>query len=166
MPQLRRILRKLISSPAIQFKGNGFYITDYAKKNIPDKEGKPKDKPKAGKSGETKAGAPSRRKPTKKPVRQTLLGLEGGRRAMKIVVRTPNWIGDVIFALPALESLKANYPEAEIWLAADAWVQGIFAGDEYAEPHHSSAGPVEQWQGLAGGRPNDLKARVSISACS
>jgi len=26
-------LRKLISSPAIQFKGSGFYITDYAKGN-------------------------------------------------------------------------------------------------------------------------------------
>ena len=26
-------LRKLVSSPAIQFKGSGWYITDYAKKN-------------------------------------------------------------------------------------------------------------------------------------
>ena len=26
-------VRKLISSPAIQFKGSGFYITDYAKKS-------------------------------------------------------------------------------------------------------------------------------------
>ena len=26
-------LRKLFSSPAIQFKGSGWYITDYAKKN-------------------------------------------------------------------------------------------------------------------------------------
>ena len=31
-------LVKLISSPAIQFKGSGFYITDYAHKNIPSKE--------------------------------------------------------------------------------------------------------------------------------
>ncbi|HVP90410.1 MAG TPA: FmdB family zinc ribbon protein [Terriglobales bacterium] len=28
-------LRKLISSPAIQFKGSGWYITDYAKKSSP-----------------------------------------------------------------------------------------------------------------------------------
>ena len=26
-------VRKLLSSPAIQFKGSGFYITDYAKKS-------------------------------------------------------------------------------------------------------------------------------------
>ena len=35
-------LTKLISSPAIQFKGNGFYITDYAKKNSPSEERKAK----------------------------------------------------------------------------------------------------------------------------
>jgi len=29
-------VRKLISSPAIQFKGSGWYITDYAKKSSPD----------------------------------------------------------------------------------------------------------------------------------
>jgi len=31
-------LRKLISSPAIQFKGNGWYVTDYAKKSSPSSE--------------------------------------------------------------------------------------------------------------------------------
>ncbi|MHB8095783.1 MAG: FmdB family zinc ribbon protein [Candidatus Aminicenantales bacterium] len=36
-------LEKLISSPAIQFKGSGFYITDYAHKNIPSKEAKPRE---------------------------------------------------------------------------------------------------------------------------
>ena len=29
-------VRKLPSSPAIQFKGSGFYITDYAKKSSPE----------------------------------------------------------------------------------------------------------------------------------
>src|SRR5215813_13069718 len=29
-------VRKLLSSPAIQFKGSGWYITDYAKKGTPD----------------------------------------------------------------------------------------------------------------------------------
>jgi heptosyltransferase-2 len=51
---------------------------------------------------------------------------------MKIVVRIPNWIGDVIFALPALESLKANYPHAEIWIAAHPWVKDLFFGTPYA----------------------------------
>ncbi len=30
-------MKKVISSPAIQFKGSGWYITDYAKKSSPDR---------------------------------------------------------------------------------------------------------------------------------
>ena len=40
-------LKKLMSSPAIQFKGSGWYVTDYAKQAPPPKEGsseKPSDK--------------------------------------------------------------------------------------------------------------------------
>jgi putative FmdB family regulatory protein len=33
-------VKKLPSSPAIQFKGSGFYITDYPKKSSPDSGGK------------------------------------------------------------------------------------------------------------------------------
>jgi putative FmdB family regulatory protein len=40
-------VRKLISSPAIQFKGSGWYITDYAKKSSTD----------AGQSGSGTAGS-------------------------------------------------------------------------------------------------------------
>jgi len=32
-------VQKLFSSPAIQFKGSGFYITDYAKKSSPESSG-------------------------------------------------------------------------------------------------------------------------------
>lgn len=32
-PQCGGALKKLVSAPAIQFKGSGFYITDYAKGN-------------------------------------------------------------------------------------------------------------------------------------
>lgn len=32
-PKCGSLVRKLMSSPAIQFKGSGFYITDYAKKD-------------------------------------------------------------------------------------------------------------------------------------
>ena len=33
-------VKKLLSSPAIQFKGSGFYITDYAKKSSSEAGGK------------------------------------------------------------------------------------------------------------------------------
>ena len=45
-------VRKLLSSPAIQFKGTGWYVTDYAKKASGDaKDGAPKD------GGEAKDGS-------------------------------------------------------------------------------------------------------------
>lgn len=52
-------LRKLISSPAIQFKGTGWYITDYAKKNSPTPEPRPaaKPEPKPESAKDDKGGA-------------------------------------------------------------------------------------------------------------
>jgi putative FmdB family regulatory protein len=62
-------VRKLISSPAIQFKGSGWYITDYARKDAgsSDKPDQPKgsaegaDKATGASTGDTasKADAPS-----------------------------------------------------------------------------------------------------------
>lgn len=52
---------------------------------------------------------------------------------MKIVVRAPNWVGDSVLALPAMHSLKKNYPESEIWIAAQEWVKDLFSiGDMFA----------------------------------
>lgn len=50
---------------------------------------------------------------------------------MKVVVRVPNWIGDSILALPALQSLSANYPDSEIWIAAKGWVKELFISVPY-----------------------------------
>jgi putative FmdB family regulatory protein len=44
-------VRRMPSSPAIQFKGSGFYITDYAKKSSPE--------PSSGKSGGGEGGSSS-----------------------------------------------------------------------------------------------------------
>lgn len=43
-PACQGKVTKLISVPAIQFKGNGWYITDYARKKPPSGQGK-KEKP-------------------------------------------------------------------------------------------------------------------------
>ena len=54
-------VRRLFSSPAIQFKGSGFYITDYAKKGEGGKgeagrgEGSSSDKTSAEKTQDTKS---------------------------------------------------------------------------------------------------------------
>jgi len=46
--------------------------------------------------------------------------------SMKIVVRAPNWVGDSILALPAMNTLKKNFPDAEVWVAAQDWVKDLF----------------------------------------
>jgi putative FmdB family regulatory protein len=40
-PKCRVVMRKVLSSPAIQFKGSGWYVTDYAKKSGPAGTDKP-----------------------------------------------------------------------------------------------------------------------------
>ena len=59
-------LERLVSAPAIQFKGSGWYVTDYAKKPTGESgspSGEKSDKPAAGKSD----GSSSSFKETKKP---------------------------------------------------------------------------------------------------
>jgi len=53
-------VKKLISSPAIQFKGSGWYITDYAKKSSGDgKDGKGATAPEKTTSSDTTASSTS-----------------------------------------------------------------------------------------------------------
>lgn len=52
---------------------------------------------------------------------------------MRIVVRTPNWIGDTLMSLPALAALRRHHPGDEIWIAAPAGVRDLFAGPETRE---------------------------------
>lgn len=72
-------VRKLFSSPAIQFKGSGFYITDYAKKSSSEagskssggessasSDTKADSKPSDTKSSETKSPASESKPSTKK----------------------------------------------------------------------------------------------------
>ena len=53
LPDLRRPVRKLISSPAIQFKGSGFYITDYARKSGTDAGKESKGSPTSSSSSDS-----------------------------------------------------------------------------------------------------------------
>jgi putative FmdB family regulatory protein len=52
-------ITKLLSSPAIQFKGTGWYITDYAKKSSPDSSGSKSSSNTDSSSAEAKADAKS-----------------------------------------------------------------------------------------------------------
>jgi heptosyltransferase-2 len=45
---------------------------------------------------------------------------------MKIVIRAPNWVGDSVLALPAVESVRRAFPDAQLWIAAQEWVKDLF----------------------------------------
>ena len=60
-PKCGKSVHKLISSPAIQFKGTGWYITDYAKKDstAATKAGTAKEGSTSGDSGSSGDSAPA-----------------------------------------------------------------------------------------------------------
>jgi putative FmdB family regulatory protein len=60
-------VKKLISSSAIQFKGSGWYITDYAKKSSPHEEPKGKDQAPAKEPCTPAAATDTKTKTEKKP---------------------------------------------------------------------------------------------------
>ena len=54
-------VQKLLSSPAIQFKGTGWYITDYAKKGSAGTDAKPKESGESKESGTSKESTESKK---------------------------------------------------------------------------------------------------------
>jgi putative FmdB family regulatory protein len=60
-PQCQGPVRRLLSSPAIQFKGSGWYITDYARKGGKDsaKETPASKESKPSSSGDTSSTPPA-----------------------------------------------------------------------------------------------------------
>ena len=59
-------LKRLLSSPAIQFKGSGWYVTDYARRSSASEPGKGEDtSPGEGKEKKEKTVSPE--KPAAKP---------------------------------------------------------------------------------------------------
>ncbi|MBI2819717.1 MAG: zinc ribbon domain-containing protein [Acidobacteria bacterium] len=61
-PKCGKAVERLVSSPAIQFKGTGWYVTDYAKQSAPADS---KSEPKAGKET-AKDAAPANSEKTEK----------------------------------------------------------------------------------------------------
>lgn len=45
---------------------------------------------------------------------------------MKILLRTTNWVGDAIMALPAIRAVRKRFPEAEIAIVARPYVADIY----------------------------------------
>ena len=62
-PECRGALRKLISAPAFQFKGSGWYVTDYASKKSAEGKGEAAAESKGDSKGEAKSESQGETKP-------------------------------------------------------------------------------------------------------
>ena len=60
-------VKRLVSSPAIQFKGSGFYITDYGHKNSPSSQESARTDSAGDKKPEKKADTPKKDTPVSTP---------------------------------------------------------------------------------------------------
>jgi len=49
------------------------------------------------------------------------------RKYSRIIVRTPNWVGDAVMALPFLSSLRLNAPDSEITLITRPFLADFYA---------------------------------------
>jgi heptosyltransferase-2 len=52
---------------------------------------------------------------------------------MKILVRAPNWIGDAVMAIPALDAIRVRWPDAEIAVLGIPAIAGLLSGQKFAD---------------------------------
>ena len=44
----------------------------------------------------------------------------------RILIRSPNWVGDAVMSLPAVSSVCRKVPDAEVVILAKTWVGDLF----------------------------------------
>jgi len=72
--------------------------------------------------------------------------------AERILIRCPNWVGDVVMATPAIQCIRENYPDAFIAVLVNAYTSGVLDGmpwiDEIIEydPRDAHRGVRRYWR--------------------
>ena len=68
---------------------------------------------------------------------------------LSVLVRAPNWVGDVVISLPALRAVRAAFPDAALTVLARPWVAEAYRRERAVDavmPHCAEAG-VGDWSG-------------------
>jgi heptosyltransferase II len=67
--------------------------------------------------------------------------------ARKFLIRVPNWVGDAVICLPALQALRAQHPSAHLAVLARPSVAAIFEREPYLDEviHYNAP---KAWSGL------------------
>lgn len=95
-------------------------------------------------------------------------------RARSLLVRAPNWVGDAILAVPALEALREGFPQARIVVLAVPWVADVFrfvpAVDQIElldrKGRHRGVRGIERWRRDRGSAPPDVAISLPRSLSS
>lgn len=68
---------------------------------------------------------------------------------MKILIRAPNWVGDAVMAIPALEAIRRTHAGDEICVLARPAVADLFSGQPFADRilHYDFRGRHRGWLG-------------------
>ena len=68
---------------------------------------------------------------------------------MKILVRAPNWVGDAVMAIPALEAIRRTHASAEIAILARPAVADLYREQPFANKivEYDNAGRHKGWWG-------------------
>jgi heptosyltransferase-2 len=52
---------------------------------------------------------------------------------VKLLVRVPNWVGDAVMCIPALEVVRTRWPQAHITILGRPWVADLYKGQGVAD---------------------------------
>jgi len=68
---------------------------------------------------------------------------------MKILVRAPNWVGDAVMAIPALEAIRRTHAAAEIAILARPGIADLYRDQPFANKilEYENSGRHKGWWG-------------------
>ncbi len=68
---------------------------------------------------------------------------------MKVLVRSPNWVGDAVMSIPALNAIRNSRVDAEISILARPAVAALFSGQSFADRilEYENRGIHQGWLG-------------------
>lgn len=51
----------------------------------------------------------------------------------KILIRTPNWVGDAVMSTPFIKAVRKNFPHADISLLSKPWVSSVYENNPHID---------------------------------
>jgi heptosyltransferase-2 len=70
--------------------------------------------------------------------------------ALRLLVRAPNWVGDVVLSLAAVRDLRRAFPDARLEVLARPWVAGLYAAVGEVDAVRESRGTLADAAALRG----------------